>query len=174
MGQEVTLRVQCRSAATPSSAWPDLCCLRPCALVAAPGQRSSRLERGRQAQAAPASIESVTCWDVPSARFIGSRSISGWGAPFPDTGAVGLGFESRGTSGRRASATWIATGTPGSAGIFLAKTLTVRRAVTNMPGYLASLAGGGNCRLLVTRCKVTGNPMQPRFGPEFGNSPAIR
>jgi hypothetical protein len=29
MGQEVTLRVQCRSAATPSSAWPDLCCLRP-------------------------------------------------------------------------------------------------------------------------------------------------
>jgi hypothetical protein len=125
--------------------------------------------------AAPASTESVTGWAVPIRSIHRITIYFGLGEPFADTGATGLGWQSRGTSGRRARATWIATSTPVPPGIFLGKTRTVRRAVQSMPGYQGFPRWWRQpSRLLVTTCEVTGNQVQPGFRPEFGNSPAIR
>jgi hypothetical protein len=65
---------------------------------------------------------------------------AGYGATFAGMGAAGLWLESRAASGWLAALVFIGVYVIGSAGIFLAKTLTVRRTATPMPEYLASLA----------------------------------
>ena len=64
---------------------------------------------------------------------------SGYGGTFATMAAAALGLQVRGVSGRIAVAVFIATYVLGSTCIFVAKTLTVRRAFTTMPEYRASL-----------------------------------
>jgi hypothetical protein len=72
------------------------------------------------------------------------RSViyAGYGATFAAMGVAGLWLARREASGGLAAAVFIGVFAVGSAGIFLAKTLTVRHAIRTMPGYQASLAEG--------------------------------
>jgi hypothetical protein len=65
---------------------------------------------------------------------------AGYGATFAAMGAAGLWLETWAVSGRLAAAFFVGAYVVGSAGIFLAKTLTVRLIAKTMPEYHASLA----------------------------------
>jgi hypothetical protein len=67
---------------------------------------------------------------------------AGYGSTFALMAGAGSPLEARSASGWTAAAVFFAIYVAGSVCIFVAKTLTVRRAVKTMPEYQSSLGGG--------------------------------
>jgi hypothetical protein len=121
-------------------------------------RRSRSLKRSRQAAERTRGLGiSVACrscrCSLNAVRNLFGRPIrwihrftiySGCGATFAAMGAVGLELQTRGAAGRWATAAFIGTYVIGSAGIFPAKTLAVRRAVKSMPQCQEPLGAGGD------------------------------